>query len=82
MLLVSRFLNAIDPFNLGALLSRFQIKNGCIYGVCSYKVSKFISGYEESKARVLNALNILTSIKFGNPIKKALQKSKELLFSF
>ncbi|PUD03810.1 type II restriction endonuclease [Helicobacter pylori] len=31
---VSRFLNtinAIDPFNLGVLLSRFQIKNGCIY---------------------------------------------------
>nr|WP_301335550.1 hypothetical protein [Helicobacter pylori] len=24
--LVSRFLNAIDPFNLGVLLSRFQIK--------------------------------------------------------
>ncbi|CBI67072.1 hypothetical protein predicted by Glimmer/Critica [Helicobacter pylori B8] len=32
MLLVSRFLNDnIDPFNLGVLLSRFQIKNGCIY---------------------------------------------------
>ncbi|PDW27033.1 hypothetical protein BB465_03510 [Helicobacter pylori] len=31
LLLVSRFLNAIDPFNLGVLLSRFQIKNGCIY---------------------------------------------------
>ncbi|OOP77153.1 type II restriction endonuclease [Helicobacter pylori] len=31
MLLVSYFLNAIDPFNLGVLLSRFQIKNGCIY---------------------------------------------------
>lgn len=60
MLLVSRFLNAIDPFNLGVLLSRFQIKNGCIYGVCSYKASKFISGYEESKARVLNALNTLS----------------------
>ncbi|PUD83299.1 type II restriction endonuclease [Helicobacter pylori] len=28
---VSRFLNAIDPFNLGVLLSRFQIKNSCIY---------------------------------------------------
>ncbi|WP_283446330.1 HNH endonuclease signature motif containing protein [Helicobacter pylori] len=59
-MLVSRFLNAIDPFNLGVLLSRFQIKNGCIYGVCSYKASKFISGYEESKARVLNALNTLS----------------------
>ncbi|EMH35628.1 hypothetical protein HMPREF1425_00783 [Helicobacter pylori GAM71Ai] len=60
-MLVSRFLNDnIDPFNLGVLLSRFQIKNGCIYGVCSYKVSKFISGYEESKARVLDALNTLS----------------------
>ncbi len=61
MLLVSRFLNDnIDPFNLGVLLSRFQIKNGCIYGVCSYKASKFIPGYKESKARVLNALNTLS----------------------
>ncbi len=59
-MLVSRFLNAIDPFNLGVLLSRFQIKNGCIYGVCSYKASKFIPSYEESKARVLNALNTLS----------------------
>ncbi len=58
--LVSRFLNAIDPFNLGVLLSRFQIKNGCIYGVCSYKASKFIVGYEESKPEVLNALNTLS----------------------
>ncbi|GAA8990204.1 hypothetical protein BTM273_05620 [Helicobacter pylori] len=57
---VSRFLNAIDPFNLGVLLSRFQIKNGCIYGVCSYKASKFIHGYEESKAQVLTALNTLS----------------------
>ncbi|PUD11883.1 restriction endonuclease, partial [Helicobacter pylori] len=31
MLLVSCFLNAIDPFNLGVLLSRFKIKIGCIY---------------------------------------------------
>ncbi len=61
MLLVSRFLNDnIDPFNLGVLLSRFQIKNGCIYGVCSYKDSKFVHGYEESKAQVLNALNTLS----------------------
>ncbi len=61
-MLVSRFLNDnIDPFNLGVLLSRFQIKNGCIYGVCSYKASKFIPGYEESKARVLNALNTLSA---------------------
>ncbi len=60
MLFVSHFLNAIDPFNLGVLLSRFQIKNGCIYGVCSYKASKFVHDYEESKAQVLNALNALS----------------------
>ncbi len=60
-MLVSRFLNDnIDPFNLGVLLSRFQIKNGCIYGVCSYKASKSVHGYEESKAQVLNALNTLS----------------------
>ncbi|WQU98301.1 HNH endonuclease [Helicobacter pylori] len=59
-MLVSRFLNAIDPFNLGVLLSRFQIKNDRIYGVCSYKPSKFIVGYEESKSEVLNALNALS----------------------
>ncbi|GAA7550049.1 hypothetical protein TH0225_00280 [Helicobacter pylori] len=61
-MLVSRFLNAIDPFNLGVLLSRFQIKNGCIYGVCSYRLSKFVHDYdyEESKAQVLNALNYLS----------------------
>ncbi|PUB92035.1 restriction endonuclease [Helicobacter pylori] len=60
-MLVSHFLNDnIDPFNLGVLLSRFQIKNGCIYGVCSYRVSKFVPGYEESKAQVLNALNTLS----------------------
>ncbi len=41
-------------------MSRFQIKNGCIYGVCSYKPSKFVPGYEESKARVLDALNTLS----------------------
>ncbi len=64
-LFVSRFLNAIDPFNLGVLLSRFQIKNGCIYGVCSYKTSNKASededGYEESKTQVLNALNRLST---------------------
>ncbi len=60
-MLVSCFLNAIDPFNLGVLLSRFQIENGCIYGVCSYKASKFVHGYEESKAQVLNALNTLST---------------------
>ncbi|WP_187909020.1 HNH endonuclease signature motif containing protein [Helicobacter pylori] len=70
-MLVSRFLNAIDPFNLGVLLSRFQIKNGCIYGVCSYRASKFISGYEESKARVLNALNTLSA----HPIWQSNQES-------
>ncbi|WQY81292.1 HNH endonuclease [Helicobacter pylori] len=60
-MLVSRFLNDnIDPFNLGVLLSRFQIKNGCIYGVCSYKASKSVHGYEESKVQVLNALNTLS----------------------
>ncbi|GAA7476297.1 hypothetical protein ID1078_00070 [Helicobacter pylori] len=59
-MLVSCFLNAIDPFNLGVLLSRFQIKNDRIYGVCSYKVSKSVHGYEESKAQVLNALNTLS----------------------
>ncbi len=57
---VSCFLNAIDPFNLGVLLSRFQIKNGCIYGVCSYKASKSVHGHEESKEQVLNALNTLS----------------------
>ncbi len=59
-MLVSCFLNAIDPFNLGVLLSRFQIKNGCIYGVCSYKASKFVHDYEESKVQVLKALNALS----------------------
>ncbi|GAA8315923.1 hypothetical protein HpKG90_06610 [Helicobacter pylori] len=42
-------------------MSRFQIKNGCIYGVCSYKASKFADGYEESKVQVLNALNTLSA---------------------
>ncbi|GAA9905627.1 hypothetical protein VN0798_14930 [Helicobacter pylori] len=41
-------------------MSRFQIKNGCIYGVCSYKASKFVHDYEESKTQVLNALNTLS----------------------
>ncbi|GHR28599.1 hypothetical protein VN0453_03510 [Helicobacter pylori] len=68
---VSRFLNAIDPFNLGVLLSRFQIKNGCIYGVCSYKASKFVHGYEESKTQVLNALNTLST----HPIWQSNQES-------
>ncbi|GAA7842343.1 hypothetical protein HpMS32_03620 [Helicobacter pylori] len=42
-------------------MSRFQIKNGCIYGVCSYKASKFVHDYEESKTQVLNALNTLSA---------------------
>ncbi|MCQ2925484.1 HNH endonuclease [Helicobacter pylori] len=70
-MLVSRFLNAIDPFNLGVLLSRFQIKNGCFYGVCSYRASKFVPNYEKSKARVLNALNTLSA----HPIWQSNQES-------
>ncbi len=82
-MLVSHFLNDnIDPFNLGVLLSRFQIKNDRIYGVCSYRASKFIPGYEESKAQVLNALNTLSVHPIWHSIKRALQKSKELLFLF
>ncbi len=76
MLLVSHFLNAIDPFNLGVLLSRFQIKNGCIYGVCSYKVSKFISGYEESKAQVLDALNTLSAHQIWQSNQESVTKIK------
>ncbi|MCQ2894199.1 HNH endonuclease [Helicobacter pylori] len=70
-MLVSRFLNAIDPFNLGVLLSRFQIKNDRIYGVCSYKSSKFFPDYDESKARVLDALNTLSA----HPIWQSNQES-------
>ncbi|MDO8146791.1 HNH endonuclease [Helicobacter pylori] len=70
-MLVSCFLNAIDPFNLGVLLSRFQIKNDRIYGVCSYKSSKFVPDYEKSKARVLNALNTLST----HPIWQSNQES-------
>ncbi|EPZ97517.1 HNH endonuclease [Helicobacter pylori] len=73
---VSRFLNAIDPFNLGVLLSRFQIKNGCIYGVCSYKASKFVHGYEESKTQVLNALNTLSKHQIWQSNKKSVTKIK------
>ncbi len=71
---VSRFLNAVDPFNLGVLLSRFQIKNGCIYGVCSYKASKFVHGYEESKVQVLNALNTLSKHQIWQSNKKSVTK--------
>ncbi|RVZ83659.1 HNH endonuclease [Helicobacter pylori] len=76
-MLVSHFLNDnIDPFNLGVLLSRFQIKNGCIYGVCSYKPSKFIPGYEESKAQVLNALNTLSVHKIWRFNQESVTKIK------
>nr|AAL37436.1 type II DNA modification enzyme [Helicobacter pylori] len=76
-MLVSRFLNDdIDPFNLGVLLSRFQIKNGCIYGVCSYKASKFTSSYEESKAQVLNALNILSKHQIWQSNQESVTKVK------
>ncbi len=71
-MLVSRFLNDnIDPFNLGVLLSRFQIKNDRIYGVCSYKSSKFVPDYEESKVQVLDALNTLST----HPIWQSNQES-------
>ncbi len=76
-MLVSRFLNDnIDPFNLGVLLSRFQIKNGCIYGVCSYKSSKFVPSYEESKARVLDALNTLSVHKIWQFNQESVTKIK------
>ncbi|TPH30328.1 HNH endonuclease [Helicobacter pylori] len=71
-MLVSRFLNDnIDPFNLGVLLSRFQIKNDRIYGVCSYKSSKFVPDYEKSKVQVLDALNTLSA----HPIWQSNQES-------
>ncbi len=71
-MLVSHFLNDnIDPFNLGMLLSRFQIKNDRIYGVCSYKASKFVPDYEKSKVQVLNALNTLSM----HPIWQSNQES-------
>ncbi|WRG39929.1 type II DNA modification enzyme (methyltransferase) [Helicobacter pylori] len=77
MLLVSRFLNDnIDPFNLGVLLSRFQIKNGCLHGVCSYKASKFTPGYKESKARVLNALNTLSKHQIWQSNQESVTKVK------
>ncbi len=75
-MLVSCFLNAIDPFNLGVLLSRFQIKNDRIYGVCSYKASKFIPNYEESKAQVLNALNTLSVHKIWRFNQESVTKIK------
>ncbi len=68
--------NAIDPFNLGVLLSRFQIKNGCIYGVCSYKASKSVHGYEESKAQVLDALNTLSAHKIWQSSQESVTKIK------
>ncbi len=76
-MLVSHFLNDnIDPFNLGVLLSRFQIKNDRIYGVCSYKASKFVHGYEESKTQVLNALNTLSKHQIWQSNKKSVTKIK------
>lgn len=53
------------------MLSRFQIKNDRIYGVCSYKASKFVHDYEESKVQVLNALNTLST----HPIWQSNQES-------
>ncbi|GAA8951133.1 hypothetical protein HpEKB32_14060 [Helicobacter pylori] len=53
-------------------MSRFQIKNGCIYGVCSYKSSKFVPDYEKSKVQVLNALNTLSA----HPIWRLNQETK------
>ncbi|MGL2798746.1 HNH endonuclease, partial [Helicobacter pylori] len=44
---------------------------GCIYGVCSYRASKFTPGYEKSKARVLDALNTLSA----HPIWQSNQES-------
>ncbi len=76
-MLVSCFLNDnIDPFNLGVLLSRFQIKNGCIYGVCSYRASKFTPSYKESKARVLNALNTLSKHQIWQSNQESVTKIK------
>ncbi|WQX89867.1 HNH endonuclease [Helicobacter pylori] len=77
-MLVSHFLNAIDPFNLGVLLSRFQIKNGCIYGACSYKSSKFVHDYdyEKSKAQVLNALNTLSAHQIWQSNQESVTKIK------
>ncbi|GAA7642263.1 hypothetical protein ckin59_04060 [Helicobacter pylori] len=57
-------------------MSRFQIKNGCIYGVHSYKASKFIPGYEESKARVLNALNTLSAHQIWQSNQESITKIK------
>ncbi|GAA9266605.1 hypothetical protein HpHA227_00050 [Helicobacter pylori] len=57
-------------------MSRFQIKNGCIYGVCSYKASKFIHGYEESKTQVLSALNTLSKHQIWQSNKKSITKIK------
>ncbi|GAA7503946.1 hypothetical protein ckin129_02860 [Helicobacter pylori] len=57
-------------------MSRFQIKNGCIYGVCSYRASKFTPRYEESKARVLNALNILSTHQIWQSNQKSVTKIK------
>ncbi|GHQ29786.1 hypothetical protein VN1219_03940 [Helicobacter pylori] len=52
-------------------MSRFQIKNDRIYGVCSYRASKFVPDYEKSKVQVLNALNTLSM----HPIWQSNQES-------
>ncbi|GAA9692496.1 hypothetical protein VN1183_08080 [Helicobacter pylori] len=52
-------------------MSRFQIKNDRIYGVCSYRASKFVPDYEKSKVQVLNALNTLSA----HPIWQSNQES-------
>ncbi|GAA9628049.1 hypothetical protein HpVa146_10190 [Helicobacter pylori] len=52
-------------------MSRFQIKNNRIYGVCSYRASKFVPDYEKSKVQVLNALNTLST----HPIWQSNQES-------
>ncbi|GAA6852395.1 hypothetical protein HpHNI37_06280 [Helicobacter pylori] len=52
-------------------MSRFQIKNDRIYGVCSYRASKFVPDYEKSKVQVLNALNTLST----HPIWQSNQES-------
>ncbi|GHQ47686.1 hypothetical protein VN0363_02340 [Helicobacter pylori] len=52
-------------------MSRFQIKNDRIYGVCSYRASKFVPDYEKSKVQVLNTLNTLST----HPIWQSNQES-------
>ncbi|MGN8340682.1 DNA cytosine methyltransferase [Helicobacter pylori] len=44
--------------------------------MCSYKVSKFISGYEESKAQVLDALNTLSAHQIWQSNQESVTKIK------